>query len=312
MHACVQACCVQLTMGLFKKYSDKLFLKQWGLGFMKGSIADIIRNKQTDLSFEWMPMDSPGISHADPFIFKTDDGRINILFESVSSYTLDGKISLMVCNNDLDPVWQEVVLDTKDHLSYPFVYRENGKIYVFPENSFSGALYGYEFDPAQRKFINKREIMNLPIIDPTILKFDNRYWLFATLFGDTFNSDLHIYYSDSLLGPYTPHAGNPVKKNLNGSRPAGNFIEVDGHIYRPAQNCTNYYGESITINKVTALSTGEFSEEEYMVIQPNRKDEFNYGIHTLNVVDDVIIVDGQKSYFQPVQQLTRKLKNTFN
>ncbi|MEI9809897.1 MAG: hypothetical protein WDO16_19645 [Bacteroidota bacterium] len=299
-------------MSFVKKYSDKLFLKQWGLGFMRGSIADIIRNKKTGLSFDWLSLEDKGISQADPFIFKTDDGRINILFESVSTSSLDGKISLMVCNDLLDPVLQKVVLDTKDHLSYPFVYKENGRIYVFPENAFSGSLNCYEFDPLQRTFINKKEVIKAPLLDSTILKYENRYWLFATMLGDTYNSDLHIFYSDSLLGPYTPHAGNPVKQMLDGARPAGNFIEVDGAIYRPAQNCSNYYGESMTINKIKTLTTTAFSEEEYMVIEPNKNDEFNYGIHTINVVDDIIIVDGQKSYFQPVQQLSRKLKNIFN
>ncbi|MBC7949822.1 MAG: hypothetical protein H7Y42_18200 [Chitinophagaceae bacterium] len=298
-------------MGLIKKYSDKLYLKQWGLGFLRGSIADIIRNKTTDLSFDWMTLEDQGISHADPFIFRTDDGRLNILFESVSTYHLDGKISLMVCNDRLDPVLQKVILDTNDHLSYPFVYKENGRIYVFPENAFGGSLNCYEFDQVQRSFINKKEIINLPIIDPTILKFEGKYWLFATMLGDTLNSDLHIFYSDSLLGPYQPHAGNPVKQALDGSRPAGNFIIVDGEIYRPTQNCGNYYGESITINRVTTLTTSEFNEEAHMVIEPNRNDEFNYGIHTINVVDDIIIVDGQKGHFQPVQQLGRKLKTIF-
>ncbi|MBL7738941.1 MAG: hypothetical protein JNK14_06950 [Chitinophagaceae bacterium] len=299
-------------MGLVKKYSDKLFLKQWGLGFMKGDIADIIRNKRTDLQFTWMPLEDKGISHADPFIFKTDDGRINILFESVSSYSLDGKISLMICDSDLKSESQNIVLDTQDHLSYPFVYKENGRIYIFPENGFSGALYSYEFDPVKKILINRRKVIDIPVIDPTILKHEGRYWLFGTLLGDTYNSDLHIFYSDDLMGPYTPHAGNPVKRNLNGARPAGSFIEVDGSIYRPAQNCSNYYGESMTINRISRLTITEFEEEEYMVIRPGKNEEFNYGIHTINAVDGVIIVDGQKGYFQPLQQLGRKLKNILN
>jgi hypothetical protein len=278
---------------------------------MKGSIADIIRQKRTDLRFKWMPLGNERISHADPFIFKTEDGLINVLFENVSSYVLNGTISLKVFNDNMHPVLQKTVLDTKDHLSYPFVHKENGRIYIFPENALSGALYGYEFDQSKKTFINKRMVINQPLIDPTILRFDNRYWLFATLLGQTFNSDLHIFYSDHLFGPYIPHPANPVKRNLNGSRPAGNFIEVDGHIYRPAQNCRTYYGESMTINRITTLSTTAFHEEEYMVIKPAKQDEFNYGLHTINVVDDIIIADGQKSYFQPVQQIGRKLKNIF-
>ena len=299
-------------MSLIKKYSDKLYLKQWGIGFLKASIADIIRNKQTDLSFEWMSLEDKTISHADPFVFKAADGRINILFESVSSYNLNGKISLLVCNDSLDPVLEKVVLNTNSHLSYPYVFTENGKVYVFPESAFSGSLNCYEFDQVKRSFINKKEIIRLPLLDSTILKYDNRYWLFATLLGDTMHSDLQIFYADNLFGPYTAHAGNPVKKDMNGSRPAGNFIEVDGAIYRPAQNCSNYYGESITINKINTLTTTDFQEEEYMVIGSNKNDEFNYGIHTLNVVDNIIVVDGQKGYFEPVQQLSRKLKNIFN
>ncbi len=299
-------------MGLIKKYSDKLYLKQWGIGFLKTNISDIIRNKRTDLSFEWMTLDDKSVSYADPFIFKTDDGRINILFESVSSYDLNGKISLMVCNDLLDPVMEKVVLDTNSHLSYPYIFKENGKIYVFPESAFSGSLFCYEFDQVKRSFINRREIINLPLLDSTILKYENRYWLFATMLGESMHSDLHIFYADDLFGPYAAHAGNPVKKDLRGSRPAGNFITVDDAIYRPSQNCGNYYGESITINKITSLTTAEFKEEEYMTIRPNKSDDFGYGIHTINFVDDIIIVDGQRAYFEPVQQLSRRLKNIFN
>lgn len=299
-------------MRFIKKYSDKLYLKQWGLGFLKADIRNIIRDKKTDLSFQWMPLTDKSVSHADPFIFKSDDGKINILYEKVSTYDLNGNISLMVCNELFQPVMDKVLLDTKSHLSYPYVFRENGKIYVFPESAFGGSLFCYEFDQASRSFINKKEIIKLPLLDSTILKYGNKYWLFATMLGDTFNSDLHIFYADSLLGPYTVHAGNPVKSALNGTRPAGNFIEVDGNIYRPAQNCKNYYGESITINKITVLTPTKFKEEEYMTIEPNKDDEFNYGIHTINAVDDIIIVDGQKGYFEPVKQLNRKLKTIFN
>jgi hypothetical protein len=186
-------------MSFVKKYSDKLYMKQWGLGFLRASIADIIRNKRTDLSFEWLPLANRGVSQADPFLFKSDDGRLNILFESVSTTSLDGKISLIVCNEALDPVLQKDVLTTKDHLSYPFVYRENGTIYVFPESAFSGSLYCYEYDQLRRSFANKREILKAPLLDSTILKYENRYWLFATMLGANYNSDLHIFYSDHLL-----------------------------------------------------------------------------------------------------------------
>lgn len=299
-------------MSIIKKYSDKLYLKQWGIGFLRGSLADIIRQKNTNLSFDWFTLDDKGVSKADPFVFKTPDGRVNILFEYVSTYHLDGRIALMVCNDQLEPVMEKMMLDTRDHLSYPYVYQENGKIYVFPENAFGGSLCCYEFDTEKREFRNRRVIIDQPLLDSTIVRHEGKYWLFATRLGDGFNSDLHIFYADNLFGPYTEHKANPVKSDLNGSRPAGNLIDVDGQLYRPSQNCRNYYGESITINRIKTLTTEAFEEEEYMVIEPNKNDEFNYGIHTINAIDDLIIVDGQKGYFEPVNQLRRKLKTFFS
>ena len=299
-------------MSTLKKYSDWLFLKQWGLGFMKADIKEIIRARKNGFTFQWLPIADKNTSYADPFIFKTDDGHLNVLFESVTSFKLDGTISLMVCDGSFNTVTEKTVLNNHAHLSYPFIFRENGKTYVFPENSLSGSLHCYEFDNNTRSLLNKKMIMDLPLIDPTILKYKNKYWLFCTMLGEQLNSELYIYYADSLTGPYFAHKKNPVKSGLNGTRPAGNFIEVDGQIYRPSQNCANYYGESITINKITGLSETEFSEEEHMSIHSNPHDKFNDGIHTINILDDIIIVDGQKRHFQPIQQLGRKLKNIFN
>lgn len=295
-------------MGLYKKYSDKLYLKQWSLGFAKANLDELIRNKQTTLNIEWLTPENEMDSWADPFIFKTDDGQTHVLYEKVNSYGLNGKITLLSLDKQLRPVSHKLVLETEAHLSYPFIYKENGNIYVFPENAFSGSLYCYEFDQATQTLINKKEVINKPVVDATIIKHEGKYWMFCSMIGKTRNSDLHIYYADKLTGPYTAHAGNPVKSDKYSARPAGSLINVDGVLYRPAQNCTSIYGESITINKITKLTTAQFAEEQHMTLYANKNDRFNYGIHTINACGDTIIVDGQKKYFQPVQQLTRKLK----
>ncbi len=299
-------------MGSIKKYTDKLYLKQWGLGYLRGNLADIIREKRTSLSFEWLPLPDSKTSWADPFILRSPEGKICVLFESVSTVKLDGNISLLQLDENMNPLSEKVILDNGYHLSYPFIYQEGGKTYVIPENAFSGNLFAYELDFSTGQLTDKKMILDEKVIDPTIIKADNKYWLFCTKLGDRLNSDLHIYYSENLLGPYISHAGNPVKSDLAASRPAGNFIEVDGNIYRPSQNCVNFYGESITINRITVLTTTLFEEEPYMTIEPNPSDEFNYGIHTINSIDGMIIVDGQKSHFMPVSQLGRKIKNIFN
>ena len=87
---------------------------------------------------------------------------------------------------------------------------------------------------------------------------------------------------------------------------------MDGILYRPAQNCKKLYGESIVINKITELSENTFAETPSADICINKKRKSNFGIHTLhtiNVVDDVIIVDGEYWFFAPIEQLKKFTKN---
>jgi hypothetical protein len=204
-----------------------------------------------------------------------------------------------------------MLLDTKSHLSYPFIFKEDNKIYVFPEAAHSGKLTCYEYDPLSQTLTFAKEILNLALLDSTILKHDNKYWLFGTLAGKDSHSKLYVYISDNLLGPYSPHPANPVKSSSRSSRPAGNFIRVDGAIFRPSQNCEKIYGESITINKINTLNEFSFDEEEFMTLSANGSN-FNKKIrtiHTINVLDDIITIDGIKWTFSPKDQWKFFLQN---
>lgn len=89
---------------------------------------------------------------------------------------------------------------------------------------------------------------------------------------------------------------------LTASRPAGNLIEVDGVWYRPSQNSKYTYGGSITINKLLFLSETEYKEEFYMSVYLNKRKKCNrgmHGIHTINGIDDTIVVDGTQWRFSP-------------
>lgn len=250
--------------------------------------------------------------NADPFPIRSENGGVSILFEDFALNDFYGKIFVVTLDKNYEKVTQKLLLDTKSHLSYPFTFDEDHKIFVFPESSHSGRLSCYEYDPANRSFSFIQEILKLPLLDSTILKHNGKYWLFGTLKGVDSNKKLYLYFSDNLFGPYTPHPRNPVKNSVTDSRPAGKFIEVDGALYRPAQNCQKEYGESITINKVKVLNESDFEEEPYMVISPdtlNLKKDKIFTMHTINVIDDFIVVDGLKWTFSLRNQWKYFLKN---
>ena len=291
---------------------------QWSIGFCNADICEVIKEKKSQLSFKWLPLANSSSSIADPFIFKDVYGKLNLLYEdfSMTDNTKYGKIILSNIDKNFSVTSSKKVLDIKSHSSYPFVISENGFSYVIPETSSVRKVSIFEYNIDKQSLTNEKVLINdLPLLDSTIFKFNNKYWLFATLAENGFDhSHLHIYYSESLLGNYQPHKNNPVKNNLDGSRPAGNIISIDGEMYRPAQNCSKHYGESISINKIIKLSENEFEEEFYFKLFPDKSSPFNAGVHTLNVIDDVIVIDGIKMLFKPWLKLKlflqKKIKNT--
>jgi hypothetical protein len=293
---------------ILAKYIDKLFFKTWIIGICRNDIKDIIRSKTFDPDINWLLFKSFDKFYADPFLLSSKDGNFKIIFED---YTFDddyGRISLMTLDKSFRQVNHKILLDTKSHLSYPFVFTENNKTYVFPEAGKSGKLSCYEYDPGHESLEFLQDILDLPLLDSTILKHDDKYWIFGALSENGTDYKLYVYFSDSLLGPYVPHHGNPIKSGLNGTRSAGNFIEVDGIIFRPTQNCKKKYGESITINKVTELNEINVVEEPYLTICINKKKRENYRmhkIHTINVMDNIIVVDGGHWTFSPVHQFKK-------
>jgi hypothetical protein len=294
------------------KYIEKLFFKRWIIGIFRDNIMEIIRNKIFDPDINWLEIKSLDTYYADPFLMSSKEGSYKILLEDFSFSENYGKISLMTLDTSFKQVNYKVLLDTKSHLSYPFAYTENNKTYIFPEAGQSGKLSCYEYDPVNETIVFLQDILDLPLRDSTIIKQNDKYWIFGTLTENVTDYKLHVFFSDNLLGPYVSHPANPIKSGLDGNRPAGNFIVIDGIIYRPTQNCQITYGESMTINKITELNEHNVVEEPYMTIRINNSNRFNHGmhtIHTINALDDLIVVDGIKWTFSPIIQIGTFFRN---
>jgi len=300
---------------MLQKYLDKLFLKKWIIGICQGDIEEIIRAKSFDPDINWLRVKSNELFHADPFIIQGNDGEFQVLLEEFPYKENYGKIALMTFKKDFKVSKHKVILDTCSHLSYPFAINENGKTYIFPESAQKERLSCYEYNLDNETITFIKDIIDLPLRDSTILKFEGKYWIFGTMSDKGYDYKLNVYYSERLLGPYVAHPGNPIKSGLNGTRSAGNFIFVDGEIYRPTQNCKNSYGESITINKVTELNQYSVKEEPYMTININAKNRNNRRvnfIHTINVLNNVIVVDGKLSTFAPLLQIKNSIRYRLN
>ncbi len=286
---------------------------QWSIGFANYNIHDVITKKALPNLFTWLPIKHTLNFIADPFIIKNKQGKLFVLYEDFSPEQ-NGYIAIKALDEKFNTVDEKILLKTNTHLSYPFVFEEDGITYIIPETQQTNNLIAYQFNFTSLQLENEKTILsNVSILDATFLKHDNKYWIFATV-GDgiNFNNLLHIYYADSLFGNYLPHKNNPVKNNLDGARPAGAIIVIDGTYYRPAQNCKQYYGQAITINKIKTLTTNIFDEEVHCILKADAFTYYTDGVHTLNAVgNNLIVVDGIKMIFMPFLKLKLFIKTVF-
>jgi hypothetical protein len=299
---------------ILSKVVDKLFFKKWIIGLCEGDINEIIRNKNFNLNINWLLRKPYDRFFGDPFPIQSENGDIRILLEEYEYKEDYGKISLLTFDSRLKEIKHKTLLDTKSHLSYPFVFNENNRTYIFPESRQAGKLTCYEYNSRDETMSFVKDILDYPLLDSTILKHNGKYWIFGTISENDKDYILLVFFSDNLMGPYIPHKSNPVKRGLDGTRSAGGFFEVDGEIYRPTQNCSEDYGMSIAINKVTEISENRFAEEPYMTISVRGKRSFRfsmYKIHTLNVHEKTILVDGMCWTFLPFNQLIKFFKGIF-
>jgi hypothetical protein len=134
----------------------------------------------------------------------------------------------------------------------------------------------------------------IALLDPTVFEHDGRWWLLATIAGTMPDSDLHAWHASSPLGPWTSHPLNPVKSDVRAGRPAGNLFRVGDALYRPAQDCTKRYGDSISINRIVRLDPEGFEEVEVARVSPAAAWPWPDGLHTFNVFGHRIVIDARR------------------
>ncbi|HEY8475333.1 MAG TPA: hypothetical protein VIN09_00545, partial [Chloroflexota bacterium] len=137
------------------------------------------------------------------------------------------------------------------------------------------------------------------VVDPTVFFFEGRWWLLGADQETGSNNTLYAWHADDLFGPWVPHRANPLKTDVRSSRPAGTPFLHEGHLYRPAQDCSTTYGGSVVINRVTRLTPSEFHEEPVAVLRPDPKGPYPHGLHHISFAGGVTVVDGCVVTFVP-------------
>lgn len=265
------------------------YYSNWNIGFCEQTAEELISTQKLR-SIHWMKHPFKDRWFADPFIYKVTDEDIVVFVEECMIDTPKGIISeLVIDRKNYKLKDRYILLELTTHLSYPAIVRENGIVYVHPENGASGKLNIYQYDEHQHRLVNPRCILDEAVADATMYQIGGQYYISATKFPDT-QEKAFIYCSDSILGPFVQMSDKPYQNDKCCSRCGGNLFRNKDRFYRPAQNCELRYGGSLNIMsmKTVGNSVEECLEFE-LKPQGNR---YNLGLHTLNFDKGICVVDG--------------------
>jgi len=296
-------------------YQELFKSEQWNIGIIHESLVNLIDYGIQENEIHWMPMQKPTYFRADCFAY-SNKGQLNICFEDYNYKTRKGNISNVSYSENSGFSKHTTVLEKDFHLAYPFIFEEDGTLYMIPESCGNRQIDIYQLDPTSGKAIfHKTIIKNIDAVDNTLVKFNEKWWLFCTMSTDESNTNLYLFFADKFDGEYSAHAANPVKSDIRCSRPAGTPFINNGLLYRPAQDSSDTYGGKIALNKIVKLNECAFEEETVGYIGTFKNSAFDKGIHTISGVGGYTIFDAKRFIFVGAAfryQLLRKIKKILN
>jgi hypothetical protein len=222
------------------------------------------------------------------------DGRFTVLVEAYDYRNKRGEIHYYTYDADWRPAAWGVALKQAFHLSYPQLIRHNGAIYMLPEAHRSGRLTLYRAVDFPTVWAPQADLLDRPAIDASVFMHDGRWWMAYSLPGADNRAmrELHLACAPDLLGPWTPHAGNPVRTGLDASRPGGQPVILDGVVHLPMQDCNEGYGVGLNLLRIDDLTPDRFAATVVRHFTPQGlHPRFGDGLHTLSGDGDVTLID---------------------
>lgn len=248
--------------------------------------------------------------YADPFLF-SHAGKTHLFCEEYPLSTRRGIISVAEVSPDGSIGAFRSVIERPYHMSYPFVFKHDGQIWMMPETCESGALELYRADRFPDRWVLDRVVIDgIRACDATIVQMDGQYCMIltSTRWNGSTSDKQRVFYGSSPLGPWTEHGAGLLRLDSVCARPGGSAFRLNGRLFRPTQDCSTRYGGALTLLETEDLSAAAYREEPVARVEV-KTPEGIVGTHTysanawLEAVDVFGAVGGIESAELEVQPL---------
>lgn len=238
---------------------------QWGIALAFGD--DVCRDPaQTRLILP--PADR---FWADPMVWPAADQGWWVFIEEV--IYAEGRGTLKAIRVHPDGRWEQPVpvMARPWHLSYPFLFWWEGALWMVPESGANRTVELYRCINMPDRWEKAVDLLtDIDMVDATVFAHGGRWWLLGNVSepGADKHDELHAFHAPSPLGPWEPHAANPVVADARAARPAGSLFRHGGRLLRPAQVCVPEYGHALVLRRIERLTPTEYVEATETRIDP--------------------------------------------
>lgn len=273
------ACAVVLASGGIPYPTRR---RQWSIGIYEGPSpfelvpADGVANPVLTAGDV---TDVPARFVADPFLVSRG-GSWFMFFEVLDDITGRGAIGYASSRHGRAWQYGRIALAEPFHLSYPYVFTLGNEVYMVPESIGARSVRLYRAIAFPSRWKLERTLLSEPLLDPSIVFFENRWWLF----GAPTNDSLCAFSAERLEGPWTAHPRNPiVRESPHGARPGGRLFVLGGHVYRIAQDDAPNYGLRVFAFEITTLTPTAYAEGPgHALVEPDGAAWTVKGMHTVD------------------------------
>jgi len=281
-------------LGTIKK---RLNREVYYIGFLRDKDITLPK-KERYQKVAWLALNGyKGGWFADPFFLSMENNHIQLLVEEMVYSTGRGiltHLDIAVQDEKYILKTHTPILSLTTHLSFPIIWRENEKVYVYPENWQGGALRIYEYDAQNKKLVNPIVLIEDPLVDSQIFKDNGKYYVVGSVKGDGASSEYlkcaNVYVSDNLFGPYNHICTLTSDRKIE--RGAGEIYREGTDWIRPVQKCDKAYGEAVILNKLY-FDGNVLEEKEIAVIEPDENMRKGKCLHTINEMNGLYVIDGR-------------------
>lgn len=283
---------------LTRLFYGAFMLKMWGIGLIKGPMGSVMDPKGK-VPVTWLTSRTRNVFVADPFLVSGTKGRTWLFYEHLNYGTMKGRIGCVEVGAGPVDLDAHAALVDNHHFSFPCVFRHEDAIYCVPEETENNRVRLFKFDEDRRILEEVGTLLsNIKAVDPAVFFHEGLWWI-ATNDAAKGQERLMLWHSPNLLGPYVPHAGNPVKIDARSTRAAGRPFEWMGKKYRPAQDISQGYGKKVHLLEIVRLDPKRYEEQDVTTILPFDPG-FSKGLHQVSSTGDWTVVDGYRDVFHPL------------